>query len=97
MMAPVARATVRALTWFLFQATRSTAIDAGRWTEIASRTATQSKPETLGLLRTRHRVDGSGPDQVGLAAAPLDDGEAEPGQAGVHAEHTPLEHPFARV
>ena len=60
MIAPVARATVSALTWFVFQATRSTAIDEGRWAEIASRTATQS---------CRRRSDSSEPAAVETAPA----------------------------
>ena len=97
MMAPVARATVSALTWFLFQATRSTATDEGRWVEIASRTAAHSCRSRSDSSETGRGGDGARPDQGRLPAVAVDDGEAEPGQARVHAEHASLEHPFARV
>ena len=97
MMAPVARATVSALTWFLFQATRSTAIEDGRWAEIASRTATQSWRRRSDSSEPVAVCDGSRPDQGRLPAVTVDDGETQPGKAGVHAEHATLEHPFARV
>jgi hypothetical protein len=53
--------------------------------------------ETLGLVGTGPGGDGAGPDQGCLPPVAFDDGEAQPGKAGIHAEHATLEHPFARL
>ena len=87
MTAPVARATVRGADRFRLNATRSNATVGGCVRAIASRTARPDASRRSRLFLVRRRADRLGPPEHGTALLGGDHREAEPGHAGVNAEH----------
>ena len=92
---PVALATIIALTWFLFQAIRSIATDAGRCDAIASRPRRGARAGGSASGRSAAVRTVSANSEHGLAVVPGDGGEAERGHARVDAEHARIEHLFS--
>ena len=96
MTTPVALATAIALALFTFQATRSSARDAGPVLRDRSPDRDGDDVEALRLGRRPAGLDRAGPHDDGLAVAAGHDRQAEPCHAGVDPEHAGIEHLFVQ-